>query len=482
MLTRALSWSAAGALAGMLVQLLLMAVLSRLLGALEFGLMASAALALRFVSYFAQFGMGPALIQRAQVEPGHHSAAWLAALGIGLVCWVAFWPLAPLASTYFREPQLLPVLRVLPAALALGALASVPQALLRRALRFKALALADLGALVLGYGGAGVTLALAGWGVWALVAAVLAQQAVALALASWVARPALARPHRRHFAALAGYGGRYSLVGFLDFLSSNVETLFIGRVLGTPRLGEFNRAQAITTLPVDQLMGSISRVMFPALSALREDKAALARSLLLALNLSALLTFSLAGCLWAASTDLVALGLGAKWEATAPLAAALAWSIPAVYLSTFIGVTFDTLARFRRKTVLILAVTAAKLLLMALLAGQGLQAVVWALVGAEWLRVLLGLLLLRPLLGLPLAALAAALGQAGALGALVAVSAWGLRALLPVGSPPVLGLALAAAVAAVLVLGPGRALLRRVVQKAEASGHDLKTLRRLTRL
>ena len=62
MLTRALSWSAAGAVTGMLVQLLLMAVLSRLLGALEFGLMASAGLAL--------------LTGLARSVWGVHGAAW----------------------------------------------------------------------------------------------------------------------------------------------------------------------------------------------------------------------------------------------------------------------------------------------------------------------------------------------------------------------------------------------------------------------
>ena len=71
MLAKALSWSAAGALGGMVLQLAVLAWLSRLLGATEFGLMASAALALRFVSYFVHFGLGPALIQRRELAPQH---------------------------------------------------------------------------------------------------------------------------------------------------------------------------------------------------------------------------------------------------------------------------------------------------------------------------------------------------------------------------------------------------------------------------
>ena len=69
---------------------------------------------------------------------------------------------------------------------------AVAFALLRRDMRFKGIALADIAAYAIGYGLVGVSVALTGGGVWSLVAASLTQAATVCIIYNALARPSLA--------------------------------------------------------------------------------------------------------------------------------------------------------------------------------------------------------------------------------------------------------------------------------------------------
>lgn len=486
MIARAFGWSLAATALGMLAQLALMAALSRLLGPAEFGLMAASALATRFIAYFAQAGIGPALIQRPTLADGHHAAAVAASATIGLLAWLLFILLAAPLALFFRDAELRPVLMVTPAALLLASLASVPQSLLRRAMRFKALATADLASLALGYGGTSITLALLGFGVWSLVIGGIVQQATMLVLAGLAARPRwLSRPSRTHFRDLLGYGSRYSLVAFLDFLSSNVETLFVGRWLGTGELGTYNRVSSVTSLPADQAMSAVQRVAFPAMARVTSADTRFASALLLSLRLSCLVTIPLAAGMSLCAAGLVGTLLGPAWSAAVPVAAVLVWAIPAIYLSMFAGSAVDLAAEFGRKAVVIGVVLLVKLGLMLLVGSRGLVWVAGAMVLAEWMRAagILGVasrrLSIRPL------ELLASLrgGVIAGLAVAVAVLAFdlGTRALGGQATPagwPFVGQFFAALLAFALAAPRG---LRPIVERGTAAGLDMAALRPFVR-
>ena len=69
----------------------------------------------------------------------------------------------------------MPVVRWLAPMFIFAGLSTIPEGLLQRELRFRVIANRDVSAYGIGYGAVGIGLALLGWGVWALVAAQLAQ-------------------------------------------------------------------------------------------------------------------------------------------------------------------------------------------------------------------------------------------------------------------------------------------------------------------
>ncbi len=414
-----IQWTALGSGANLLLQLGFVAVMARLLEPALFGLMALCTLVLRLFAYLAQLGIGAALVQRARVEPQDirlaHGLTWL--VGVPVVAVVLL--LAPALAALWHNHELVALVRVASLGLLLTGLAAIPVALLRRALRFRAVALVDTAAYLLGYGGVGIGLAWAGAGVWSLVAASLAQSLLTLAVACALARPPWRPSLQGDRRGLLGYGARHSLVTFVEFLHGNLDTALIGRLLGETSLGLYNRAALLSNQPMERAAGVVSRVLFPVMSGLQADRAQVGALFLLGVAGIGVLGAAVSLGLSAAAGDVVAVMLGARWADAAPVVEVLALAVPCIFVSHIAGVTCDAMAWLDFK----LRMQAASLALLALLIAAGLRhgmlGVAWALVATEVLRLVAYLGLLGRRLGCAkadLARVALAIGLAGAIG------------------------------------------------------------------
>jgi len=291
-------------------QFVFLAVLARLLDPAAFGLMAMCTISLRFAGYFAQMGVAQAVIQRPELAPVDTTAALLMALGIGALLYAGMVLAAPLFAVAFRAPELSMLISVLGLSLVLSTLGGLPIALLRRQARFKRVNAIEVFSYIVGYGAVGIWCAMRGLGVWSLVAATLSQQALLIVAGFLAVRYPLAWPvPYAAFAQLWRFGSRYSLIGFLEFLWSNVESLFIGRSYGKVDLGLYNRAITLTNLPVEFGVSAVTKVLFPALAGMQRDPARLADGFLMLLLSIGIFSSALAcGIAGAASTDATVVG------------------------------------------------------------------------------------------------------------------------------------------------------------------------------
>lgn len=456
-------WGAFGMAASVLAQIGLMACLSRLLTPADFGLMAMALIGLRFLDYFAQMGLGPALVQRPELSGQDIRLGLGLSLLVSGVCVGLTWLLAPLAARFFLRPDLAGILDVLALNFLLQGLSTVALALLRRGLQFRALALIDLAAYVIGYGAVGLALAWAGAGVWALVGATLAQSGLSLVLACSVARHDWRPSLRGDVRGLLGYGAPHSLVSFVEFLSFNVDTTLIGRLLGDAPLGTYSRARLLTNLPTEKVAGILGRVLFPLFSSAQAQREQVGQGFLLGVLGIGLAGAALSLGMAAAAGPLVAVMLGPQWQDAVPLVGALALCVPFLYMCHVAGVVCDALALLRPK--LLLQGTALVLLMGAvwLALPRGMTAVVWAVLAVEALRWLAFLVLLVPVLQLRWREVARVHLAVAGMGGLVWV---GVRtALAWQDGTPGAGLAiavLAGALSGLLALGLARPLLRPI--------------------
>jgi O-antigen/teichoic acid export membrane protein len=322
---RGARWTLLGTLAAFGVQLPYTAAISRLLSPHDFGLVALAMLMLRLVSYFAQGGLSSAVVQRPILEDDHIRASFALGLLAGCAGYVVFWLLAPLGGIVFHSQELTPVARALGVSFLVSAIGSTSVGLLRRSMRYRSMAIIDLGSYVIGYCGVGLTLALLGEGVWSLVWASIAQ-AVTLTAASYVCTRHSLRPlfRRRAMGALAQFGAKVSAIGFLEFLGSNLDNAAAGRYLGTATLGQYNRAWLVTSLPLGQVATSMSKVLFPAFSRLQHEPARLRQAYVDSMAIFTLVLIPIAAVIGAAAKNGVHVVLGDQWGQAAGLVPILA--------------------------------------------------------------------------------------------------------------------------------------------------------------
>jgi len=387
-----LGWSSLATLISALAQFAFLAVLARLLEPAVFGLMAMGILVLRFGSFFAQTGFAQALIQKPELSAEDTTAALWWALALGALPYAGICLLSPLLAGFFNTPELPLLLAVFGLTLPLAALAGLPMALLRRQGRFKRISAIEVTGLLLGTGGVGIACASAGWGVWSLVAGTLVQQTSTLVLGFASARYPLTRRVSRHvLAKLWSFGAKYSLIGFLEFIHANIETLYIGRAIGKVELGVYNRASTVSNLPVEHAVSALNKVLFPALAAMQHDRARLADGFQMLLLGVGLLSTALACGIAAAAPDVVALLLGPQWVGSAPIVAIVALAVPPMFVYVSCGVALDSVAALGPKLRLQAFMVCVKLALVLALAGSGMQGIAWAVVAAEVLRALLGL-------------------------------------------------------------------------------------------
>ena len=369
-------------------QLVFMAVMARLLEPADFGLVAIANVCLRFFSYFAQMGTGPALIQKTNLEEGDIAAALSVSIGISFIFFLLAQALAPLFEYFYQMPQLGNVIRALSINFIIGGFSTVSIGLLQRNTAFRAIAIIEVISYVIGYGVVGLTAAYHDFEVWALVAAFMTQMTTAALLSYAVARYPLRFIHnkiqRQHFLS---YGGRYSIIGFTEFLTSNLDALIIGKLLGAAPAGFYNRALLLANLPVQNPANILTKALFPIMSSVGNQHGKQVFSLQLSILLVGSYAFAVSVGIFIAAPDIVKVLLGNKWLDSIPILQVLSWSVGPAFISHVSGITFDSLNELRLKLKIQLWMVVLIISLMFVLAPSGkILYIAVALVIMEWVR------------------------------------------------------------------------------------------------
>ncbi|OGU75974.1 MAG: hypothetical protein A2V93_11085 [Ignavibacteria bacterium RBG_16_34_14] len=348
-----LKWSYASTITNAVMQIGYTAVMARLLEPKTFGLVAMSGVILKFGSYFAQMGMGQALIQKKELFNDDIRAAFTSSLIMSVIFLMLTWFLAPYAVLIFDNTEVIPIIRVMSISFVLTGISTTSLALIRRNLKFKSLAVIEIISYIIGYAGIGVLFAVLGYGVWSLVFASLAQAFLSGLLSYFVTRHNLLPLFSwKKYKPLFSFGSRVSVISFFEFLGTNLDTLFIGRMLGAGKLGLYNRAFMVVNLPMQYFTFSISRVLFPSLSRIQNDKEKLKKIYLSSISVVGFILFSICFGISVTAEQIVMVILGEKWIAAVPVLQILALATPLNFISHFDGIICDATANLNKKLVL----------------------------------------------------------------------------------------------------------------------------------
>jgi PST family polysaccharide transporter len=294
---------------------LVLAVLAHLISPAEFGVVSAALVVIGFSAIFSQLGLGPALVQRPELAPEHEETAFAVSVLLGLVLAGIVWWLAPVVADFFRIPRVAPVLRVLAWIFPLQGLGTVAESLMRRDLRFRWLANVDVITYAFGYGLVGIALALAGWGVWALVAGQIAQTLLDVVLLLACRPPRIGLPGWRAFTDLVRFGGGFTIALVASFFALQGDNLVVGRWLGPAALGLYDRAFQLMSAPATNLGMVLDNVLFPTMARVQGEQERLAVAYRRGVSLIALCVVPVSAVLMLIAPEIIHVILGPRWGA-----------------------------------------------------------------------------------------------------------------------------------------------------------------------
>ncbi|KQT35161.1 capsule biosynthesis protein CapK [Sphingomonas sp. Leaf412] len=341
----AVIWRSGSHMAAQLVQWGATFLVLRLLTPGDYGLFAMTQVVMSFLSMLNGYGLASGLVRAPTVDSRMVRQVFGMLLLLNGALAIVQLLMAPLVAAYYRQPDIVDLIRVQALLNLTTPFIALPSALLARRMDFRAQATTNMAA-ALAAALTAVAGALAGWGVWTLVAApgmLFAVRAIGL---TWAAGT-LVRPSFdfRGAGHLARFGGTMALGQLFWFLQSQSDVFVAGRTLSAHQLGIYTTALFLTQIFVAKLIPPLNEVAFAAYARLRDDRAARAAAFVRAVGIvmAAAMPFYLG--LAVTAQPLVATVLGPKWAEAAPVVAILALAMPFMTMQVLYSPACDAIGR-----------------------------------------------------------------------------------------------------------------------------------------
>lgn len=298
-------------------------LLARLLSPADFGLIAMVTAVIGVADLIRDFGLSLAAVRAPSLSTAERDNLFWANLGMGVACTLVILAAAPLIVHAYGEPRLTPVIMSLAVVFAFSGITTQYRAGLTREMRFRALGLTDISAQAVALGAA-VALAIAGFGLWALVAQQLVSAVVTTLLCVCCARWLPGLPRRNvSIRPFMRFGIGVFGTQVVHYVTKNADNVAIGVVWGPTPLGLYSRAYQLMMMPLNQINAPMTQVALPILSRVQHDATDFASYLRKSQLVACYATCTLFAVAVGLSHPLVLVLFGQRWEAVVPIFAIL---------------------------------------------------------------------------------------------------------------------------------------------------------------
>ena len=289
--------------------------MARLLTPADFGVFAAAFTVIDFSEIFGLLGVGPAIVQREQLEEKHVYTGFASSMLFGLFLTALLWFLAPGIASFYQSDKLTSVLRVVVLVFPLNSLAVVGESLMQRQLHFRKLIGIEVVAIAIGSGLVGIGTGLIGWGVWALVAASLTKATLRTGAIL------VMQPHSKKlrfdvqaFKELFSFGGGLTIGRILNYFALQGDYLVVGRWLGMDALGLYTRAYHLMGMISNLLGQALEKVLFPSMAKVQNEPERLAKAYKRGVAVIGLILLPISVSVWTLAPEVITVLLGPGWS------------------------------------------------------------------------------------------------------------------------------------------------------------------------
>jgi lipopolysaccharide exporter len=348
---RAVNWSIGISIATVSVQLVITAVVARLLEPADFGVYAIASVAYMLMIPV-NVGLSMSLAREPSLDSDVIGSALLLSGSVSVVLACAVFLAAPWVGGFGEnreESELARVLiQLMAARILLAGIGSPAQALMERELRFRDLGLIQFGGYLIGTGGITVALARAGLGPNSLVWGDIANSAIVTGTCWWFTRGRWPTScNAAHVLRIGRIGWQLTALSVLDLLWTQLPLVVAKAYLGPSPVGLYQRSQTLVNIGIQYTTARVSMVLYPAMAA-RQDRSVFLRNVIPPLvGLYSMFLFAAAAFVAVTASDIVLVLLGPAWADAARIIPWVMIAFVVLHVSQPVSIQLEALALFR---------------------------------------------------------------------------------------------------------------------------------------
>lgn len=293
-------------------------ILARLLDPSTYGTVALITVFTTILEVFVDSGLGNALIQKKDADDLDFSSVFFFNVAMCTVLYLLMFFAAPLIADFYNIQELTPIVRVQSLTILISGVKNIQYAYVSREMIFRKFFFATLfGTIVSAI--VGLVMAVAGFGVWALVAQPLVNYSIDT-IVLWITvqwRPKLIFSWTR-LKGLLSYGWKLLIAKLVNTTYMKIRDLLIGKIYSTSDLAFFNKGDTFPAVIVPNITASVDAVMFPAMAKEQDNKIRIRELVKKSIQTSSYLVFPMMAGLIACANPLIRLLLTEKWLPCVP--------------------------------------------------------------------------------------------------------------------------------------------------------------------
>ncbi len=310
---KAILWSAFDKTGTQVISILIGLVLARLISPHEYGLVGMIGIFSALAGVILDSGFSSAIIRKTDCTEKDLNTVFFFNLSISVFSYAILFFCAPFIADYFHQPILKPLSRVVFLTLIINSLGIIQNAVLTKQLDYKTTAFINMASLIVSSATA-LTFAILGFGVWTLVAQMIAQAATRVALlwinGRWAPRLIFSTESLKE---LFSYSSNLLIASICGVFFQNAYTLILGKFYTPNAAGYYTQANKWSDMFSSTLYSIIIGATYPIFSTVQNDKELLFRTYQKTMRLTAFVVFPVLMGAALVGQSLINILLGSKW-------------------------------------------------------------------------------------------------------------------------------------------------------------------------
>lgn len=311
-------WSALDTVAKFGISFVVSLVLARLLGPEEYGLIGLLTIFINVSNTIVDSGFSNAMIRKQGIKDIDYCTVFYTNLAFSLFLVLLLFFCATPIAYFFNRPELVSLTRVLSLVIIINALAIVQETQLVKKIDFKTQTKITIIASLLS-GGVGIAMAFCGCGVWSLVGQQLSSR-FANMLFLWIFNRWMPKLQFSwtSFKEMWGFGWKLLVSSLIDTTWKEIYNVVIGKCYSPQILGQYTRAQQFSSMGSSNITSIVSKVSYPVLSSVQEDKGRLKAGYKRVIRTTMFPSFVVMMGMAAVAKPMILVLIGEKWLPCVP--------------------------------------------------------------------------------------------------------------------------------------------------------------------